>query len=359
MITVRELRRALMMSLVIASLSLLACQLGTGGSEGNFTFSDQTPDLEVDLRNEVDKSIAAGGRLKLQVKDSAGKAVSIAQAASDDEAVLKVVSTGEGVVVVEGVAPGAAELTVTDDFGTSDRIELDVAAIASTKVHVLPWTPLLALPERLFEGGFAILPDAPVEIFAEHRDASGQALGGFDAQPWSLSEGASASITERDASDFATLKAGPTPEAFSLLRGELALPFETVTEDTPKALQLYSQSQDVGPSGPDATLEIEAGRAHFMHVAAFLEDGRYLVGSGSTPIEITIGDDAVGILELGATPQSAAEEIEDDEQADDLARILANGRAFVLSAQNTGESTVTISWLGQSETFPVRVVAAP
>ncbi len=351
--TTKIWRRAGLLALVAVML-VTACDFGSSGGSGNFRFFDRTPDLEVDLDNEIDRALVAGGRMRVAI-ESNGEDAQLAEATSSDEAIFKVTAVNDGVVVIDGVAPGTATLEVLDSSGVSDFIDIEVQEAAEVEVTLLPWTPLLALPDHVLgQGGMALLPDSPLEVFASYRDASGQRLTGFSAHDWSLSANTEATISPQDSSDFATLRSGLAPEAFSLTRDEVTIDFQTVTEADVATVQLYGHTDDVGPSPADAALELEAGQTHLMHLAAYLEDGTYVVGAGTEPLEIVAGEDAAGVLEIGATPANANGEEEGD---DDLARILANGRAFTLQPLNTGEATINVTWLGQTTTFTINVVA--
>lgn len=337
----------------LIAMMMAACTLGSSGGNGNFSFLDPTPSLELDINDKVDRPLAAGALLKLEIRDG-GELVAIDNAATNDSAVLEVVDTGDGVVVVRGVGAGRTELTVTDLSGREDFITLNVAEPTNTEIVVLPWDRLLPLPDRLFTDGIALLPDSPLEVFALYTDSDGDALTGFGVHDWSLSDGTEATVSPKDSSDFATLRSGVAPQTYTLSRGDAAsIDLETITEDQIERLEIYSHTDDAGPVAPGTALEIEAGRFHIMHVAAYLTDGRYIVGGGSTPLDVTAAEDAVGVLEIQETPATLAANPDDE----DLARILANGRAFTLNTQNTGSTTVTVDWLGKTTTFDITVVA--
>lgn len=349
---------ALLVTLLVAASA--ACNVGSLGSSGEFRFTDETPELESDFSREVDRPLATGAVMELKIRRVGGEE-HVADATSSDTAVLEVVQTGTDWVKVRGLAAGTATLSVTGASGTEDSIELEVRAIGSTQIEVIPWDPLVRLDNSLWSGGVALLTNSNTRAFALHKDASGGTLSGYGAVDCAAEEGLRA--VRADDSDFLTLTSGDTKGAFALTCGESSMDVSVVGEEDVASLALYSQTDNLGPATPETPLELEAGRNFIMHVPAYTADGTYVIGAGAEPIHVTSPEGSVVTISVdpvtaAAEAEAAAEESEEEDAGQgqaDLARILANGRAFIIDANGLGDTTVTVTWAGQTVEIPVTV----
>jgi hypothetical protein len=331
------------------TLTLVACEVGTGGVSGNLVFRDRTESVPVDLTGRVDRPLAVGATLALQVGEgTSGRDADLVAASSSSPNVARIESFSLGRLVVRGVAPGQSLLHVTTRGGVEDSLPLSVAAIARTEILLLPWDPLLQLPSSLWSEGAVVLPDTRVDVFARHRDAPGTILTGHGAATWSLTDGVDVTLTPREGTDFATLRTGASLDRYTLSTSagaELAL--ETVAESAVARLALLVHGHDSPPVEGGATLQLEGGVTHLFHVAAFTQDGRYVLGAGAEAITVEVPEAETEVFRVTDAPSGSGAELD---------RALTNGRAFLARLGRPGTAEVTVRWAGLSATISVQVL---
>jgi hypothetical protein len=326
----------------IAVLALTACELGALGKTGKFNFRDKTPSPSTS-RSEL-RPLALGARMRLEISG----ADRVVEVKSSDEDILEILDFGDDFVEVRGGRPGVAVIEVRDFAENEDAIDVEVAEIHSGAVKLLPWDPVFSLPEDLWTDGAVLLPGAPVRVFVELRSADGELLTGSGAAQWQITQGNPAMVSAEQG-DFATLKAmTDVTGAVDIRYGEWAsVRLEVVQPEAIAQVGLYSQSQDVGANAGES-LTLDSNMSHLMHVTAFTEDGRYVIGSGSDAVDPSADAAAPFTITLDAAAAT-------DEDSQDLARILGNGRAFYLKTQGLGQDALTVSWQGQQYDFEIVV----
>ncbi len=326
----------------LAIVALTACEIGALGKTGKFNFRDRTP-TPTSSRSEL-RPLALGARMRLQISG----ADRVVEVKSSDNDILEILDFGDDFVEVRGGRPGIATVEVRDLEDNEDAIDVEVAEIHSGAVKLLPWDPAVSLPEDLWAEGAALLPGAPVRVFVELRDANGGLLTGAGAAQWQITRGNPAMV-HSEQGDFATLRAmTDVTGAVDVRYGEWAsVRLEVVQPEAVAQVGLYSQSQDVGANAGES-LALDVSRSHLMHVTAFTADGRYIIGAGTDPVD----PDADAAAPFTVTLDAAAAGEEDSE---DLARILSNGRAFYLNAHSVGQDALTVAWQGQQYDFEIVV----
>lgn len=326
----------------LAVLALTACELGSLGKTGAFTFRDKTPAPST-TRAEL-RPLALGARMRLEISGS-DRLVSVK---SSDEDTLEIIDFGDDFVEVRGGAPGVATIEVEDLAGERDEIDLSVAEIQRGEVKILPWDHRFALPEDLWENGAVLLPGAPVRVFVELRNAQGELLTGSGAAEWQITTGNPAMLSAEQG-DFATLRAmTDVTGAVDVRYGEWATArLEVIEPEAITTIGLFSQTQDAGANAGES-LTLDASKSHLMHVSAFTEDGRYVIGSGGSSVDPEAADAAPFSVTLDASMAAG-------EDSEDLTRILTNGRAFYLRTDAVGQDMLTVSWLDRSYDFEIRV----
>ena len=326
----------------LAILALSACELGALGKTGQFTFRDNTPTPSAN-RKEL-RPLALGARLRLEISG----ADRLIQVKSSDEDILEILDFGDNFVEVRGGTPGIATVEVEDLAGNEDAIDVEVDDIYSGSVKLLPWDPVFSLPEELWREGAVLLPGAPVRVFVELRNADGQILTGSGAANWQVTQGNPATVSV-ESGDYATLRAMPdVTGAVDVRYGEWATArLEVVQPEAITQVGLYSQSQDTGANAGES-LTLDANASHLMHVTAFTADGRYVIGAGTEPVD----PDADAAAPFAVTLDAAAAT---EEESQELARILANGRAFYLKTHTLGQDALTVHWMGNAYDFEILV----
>jgi hypothetical protein len=79
---------------------------------------------------------------------------------------------------------------------------------------------------------------------------------------------------------------------------------------------------------------------HLLSLSAFDASGRYVVGAGS---------------ELMTIEQDNTDDILKVTTAQELTDPLSRSRTFIINSRAPGLASITISWLGHSETFEIEV----
>lgn len=336
--------------LILSCLLVAACDFGSSGTQGNLQFRDLTSTVPPDLLGRIDAPMAVGARLLIDVELEGGtQDADIASASSDDGSVFEVESFTVGRVVLQANGPGSAFLDVTTQTGVSDAIGIGVDDIADTQILLLPWNAFFKLPEILWPTGAAILQGGSVEVFAEHANAQGTVLTGYGAADWVLSESDAATLTPAESSDFATLRASDVLETLTVSTsagGQLAL--DVIEESLVAELSFYNKTAESGPWEEGETMQVAQG-SHLVHIAAYTDDGRYVVGAGSEPIVVTIPSDGQAIAVISIAPNP-------DDENEELNRVLTNGRAFFVDAKSQGETTMTVEWAGRTTTITIEVL---
>ncbi len=331
---------------VTALVTMAACQIEFDGSSppGGVSFSDQTPALDAEGSQ---RPLALGATMNLHVGSSApGEAI---QVRSSDPSVLKVTQTGGSITQVKGVGVGRATLLAIDGEGQEGSLEIEVAPIADTIIHVLPWNAFAALPEELFIAGVAILPESPVAIFPQHLDERGRTLTGFGGSPWRVDGDPEATIAPDPNSDFATLRSALAGRTLTISNALGEVEIEVVEEAAVQNIAFREFFiEEINGVDAGQTLTLSQGQLTLFHLVANLADGRYVVGGGSAPMTVALSEGPTDPIKVFSSA-----EVEDDNA--DLQRIMNNARAFGLEAVEPGDATVTVSWLGHIEAFTVVV----
>ena len=311
------------------------------------SFTDISPALPGG-GNEL-RPLALGATMELRIFTGFS---TLTSAISTDPTVFKVTIDEEKTLRVTGVGEGTATLVIGTSDGRDGAQTIEVAEAADTIVRFFPWDPLFALPDALFDEGLVVLPNSPVTVFAQNFDAQGRELGGFGSSQWSVQEGELGTVTPGEG-DFATLRSLSQVGTMTLGYGGREVAVEIVPEDAIATVSFI----DVLNQTP---IEVEAGQRFEMyknqisivHVVARTEDGRYAVGAGSQPISIDLGEGA-DLFDLLFAPNHAQDLVDDEDE--DAERILSNSRAFSFAAQQTGQATLSLSWLGRVETLEIVV----
>lgn len=342
-------RGALLALLLMVGLQSAACDINEPFDldfDVEPAIHDNTPRLNGPGAPEA--PVALGAELELEVinLDSALTANEITFSAPE---IFELMSVDRERLRLKAAQQGDTTLTINSASGTTLSIDLQVRTIAETTVHVLPWDEIIALDESLFEDGVAMLPNEPVTVFAEHTDQEGRIMTGFGARQWALASGEGARLTQENDSDLATLRSGEAGEVLNLEHGDSALALEVVTEADIARVALHTALvEEVRLFDTGELVELASNSDHFLHVTAYLADGRYVVGSGAQPIAPTLAPEAEGLMRISFSPQDL------DNTSDD-ARIFSNGRAFgIQTLSNVGTTTLQVEWLGQTHDFEVR-----
>lgn len=336
------------------TLTLVACDPGTTGTQGNLQFRDLTETVPPDLTGHVDQPVAVGARLALDVEldNDPGQDADISSAQSDDTAVFDVESYSLGRVVISAAGPGRAFLDVSTSSGISDSIGIGVDEIASSEILLLPWNAWFRLPETLWSNGAVMLPESPVDVFVLHRNDEGTVLTGYGAADWEVSDGATSTVSDTEGSDMATVTSGSDTETFSITTsagGELNL--EVIEETEVAVLSIYNKTDEAGPSDDGETIQLDEGVSYLLHLVAHTTDGEYIIGAGENPLETTIPADDQTVFRIALAPNPSEDS--------DLNRILNNGRAFTIEALDAGSGSLTVEWAEQSVTVTIEVLGAP
>jgi hypothetical protein len=339
---------------ILALLAVAACHRGTSGVQGNLIFSDSTQTVPPDYQQDIDQALAVGARMEIDVDLEAEglqprRDADIEVASSSNSAVFGVDSYSVGRVVVEGIGEGRAFLDVTTLGGTSDSIGIAVDPIASSEITLLPWPAALPLPQNLWDDGVVLLPDSPSDLFVMHRDAEGNDLTGHGAGTWEITAEVEATVTPKEGSDFATVRSGTLVETYALTTtagGSFDL--ETVEESAVARLGIYNFTDGSGPFFDGETMQVDDGSTSLLHLVAYTEDDLYVIGAGTVPLDASIPSEGADVMRITLEPGS-------EEDADELNRMISNGRAFFAAAEEVGGTDLTVDWAEQTVTIHVLV----
>ncbi|MEL6177728.1 MAG: hypothetical protein AAFS10_02185 [Myxococcota bacterium] len=332
-------------TVALASLAMACEPQGTEGEEGKFNFQDLTPQPDVDLgggSRQVDRPMAVGSTMRVGVTGAS----TVASAQSSDLTIFRVAQIQDTRVSLEGLAPGTAHLEVTGDDGTTNRIVIEVSAIANTELHLLPWRPdnLDQRPQDLYPT-MAMLPNAIVDLSVIYVDDNGSPLSGSGLHTWAMdAEGMAASLDTKEGGDIATLRSGEITGTLQLTFGDQTLPIDVIDESAITALELFIPIPGDGLTLENGVLEIVEDRFVLLGIAGLDASGRYVIGAGSSSASATEEGDA-GLLDIvGGNFEPGP---------------FANSRTFMVKAPSTGETTLTVSWFGLHKSITVRAVPAP
>jgi hypothetical protein len=331
------LKKALVGPLLLMIL-VSACEpSGTDGERGVFRFFDMTPDI-FNNNMVLDRPIGVGKTMVLEMDGASGPV----EAAFSNTRIAEVIDidtkTPLTKILIRGLAPGVSTLEVKDNAGNSDRIELKVADAKTTELYFLPWqSPVL--PQDLYGKDMVLLPDAIVDIVAVQRDSEGTPLSGFSDEEWSSSDGAVV-ITNKENSDFATLRSKDKIDTVEIEFGGHHMSFPVVPEDTIDRLEIVDiNTGERGTAQEEIVLE---SGLNMLSLSAFDSEGRYVMGRGLEPLSVEQSAQ-LDVLRVLQGP----------ERRDDK---FAQNRTFLVHNSSPGSATLTLTWLGQSHTFDVRVV---
>lgn len=195
------MRRNTIITGLVALAALAGCESKLTGNEGNFTFSYTADD---DVR-DFNKPIAVGAKLDVKVQAVGGGAVTLSDAQSDNQAVLKVAGFTGNVVTVEGVGAGGALISVegTPPSGTSLK---DSVNMLSRVPEVLKLSHVCTANRDA-----AYLVNQPISLTYDMEMKNGQAVIGYGYWPLRFTpEGdVTHNVTTKD-QQFLRLKTGAT-----------------------------------------------------------------------------------------------------------------------------------------------------
>lgn len=234
-------------ALAALALPLAGCNTSTEGENNlvRFTYDDPVATFGASL----DRAIAVGTQATLDIQSlDATAGIRVRGATIDPPGIAEVVDNQINVLVIEGLAPGEATLTIDTERGT-DLGTIRVAEAATTGVQAIIET------ERVFIGGTEVLT-------VERRDSIGELLVGVAPAELEVTPAEAAErVSGGEAHEFRLryLEAGGK----SLQVGDTMLPREVVTLDQAVgfdfASQLEGASLDVGGELPGLVQVEDAG----------------------------------------------------------------------------------------------------
>jgi len=191
-------------ALVVTAGWIVACSSAVTGNEGNFVFSYAADDNVLDFN----KPLAVGARLDLLVTDvGQRRPVQLAEAGTDDPAIMEVVSVDGSMFTVEGVGEGNVLVDVrgtnADGEELTDSVNMNVAV---PEVHRLIHTC-----DRQAERAAYLTSTDVVVVEFEMSRANGQAVIGYGYYPVTLTGDALAVDADASGQLWMHLAVGPDP----------------------------------------------------------------------------------------------------------------------------------------------------
>lgn len=339
--------------LALAALALLpACDLT--GEEGNLSFRDTSIG-----EFEIDRAVGVGSTIVIEVSCASCDGRSLSMATSDDPSVLEVVSFSGASITCRGVAAGSTMIHARM-AGLDDRIAVDVAPIADATIRLEPWPDFAPLPPSLWADGAAILAGESMEARGFANGSDGERLTGFGGIDWQLDGGGELEFAADRRSDSILITAPAEPgSTLELIPSVGETQRAQVIEEWEVSSLRLAQLTDGDPRLLDdgGSLNVVSGEALVLQLVAYTTDGLYVIGAGEDIATIEIDAALDGIV--AETGDSLADESEAD-QAAAIAEVRREfERGFLLSSTDglTGGGELTFSWLGQSLSVELTVVA--
>lgn len=316
-------------------LALAGCEIaGTAGEAGNLTFHDTTraPGEFIQTNQEIDRSVAEGALLAMEVRQG-GVRVTPSAAETSDDAVLSVVRVDGEAVLLRAKAAGQARVTVRAG-DTEDSVVLRVSEIGQTTVHLYPAGELAADQTSLDVAEAVLLPGARIWGFVEQRGPSGEALTGYGATPCAV-DAAGAAVRMGASDDGFTLDAPADKgdvETVVLSCGPTQVTMPLRTAEVATRLEAYDFFQETfGPS-----FDVEAGQSHYVIVLARDAEGRLVQGAAGEDVTVAVPD-----------PSKPYVEVVDHTGQTELDQLIRQSRAVELRVSAGKDAhTLTLGWHG-------------
>ncbi len=318
----------------------------TTGTHGALYFSDRTARHDA----TVDDPLAVGARMVIEVGcGSCLDADSIDAAQSLDPDQLEVIGFSGREVTVRALAPGAALIEVVI-AGVVDTLPLAIEEMDHVEFAPLAFTRLADFPQvTLASGGFALLDDAELELFARMETADGAKMTGFGLIEWAVDPVTLAELAEPDETYGDTRIVRPFDVgAGTVAAGEAEWPFSVVTLADVAEVQVF----DPGPKllfEDGDTVAAEQGPALVMHLAAYTQGGRYVFGDGGNLLTVEVADPDIA-ASIAVDP--------DNESTEDEA-LLGPTRGWFIEPRQPGTTEMTVTWGEHTVTVTVDVSPAP
>lgn len=284
-------------TLIARTLLTLFIPLASGCDSLNINFSDR---IEISDRtvypskgldeiwgaSSPDKNIAEGAILPLTIFGARDE--EIPEYSVDDPSILEIIETVEGVTTFRALTSGITTIRVQSEEA-SDFVEITVQPVASSRIKLYPWHPLVALPETLWEDGIGIFPSTNVTIAGIHLDPEGNGMGGYGSKPLTLSSSAEETgvIMDKEYSDMAVYRSPAIDGVLEELQvgGGEGLTLQTVTATDVAELELFFYESHGGKVLGDG----ESGEVQedvMVHLVLRSQTGAYIVGDGDFPFEL-------------------------------------------------------------------------
>lgn len=326
-------RRLLIMPFVLA---LAACELGSTGEGGTFQFEAKTQDAGDSVLwdlHAIDRPVAVGAEIAIQVNMSGGGAQALqVEASVEPPGVFEILESGS-LVRLRALSEGAAVLEVSSG-GQTDRLTLQAREIASVELG-LPHT--LSLQSQLSHwsggAGVAALAGHIIELEVALRDDAGTLLMGGGAVAAESTDPSVLGVKPVANSNRFRVTAIGLGEA-SVVAGESHFDLAVIAPSDVARLALGH----AGADGPVEILEVPAGHLAVLQVLAFDTSDRAVLGVAGEP-GAAFGAGAQGVLANADQPLQTA--------PDGL---------FIIQGECPGTTSLTISRFGLDKTVPVQVV---
>ncbi len=257
-------------------------------------------------------------------------------ASSSATEVVDVTIDDEGRAILHAGHAGTATVNV-DIRGESHDVAMEVRPVAERLIQALPGGGF-GLPHTVRSEGVALLPGAALQLRVLLRDAAGERLTGDTPITWS-SSGAEVTLAEQD--QYVLVTAGAELGVFDLVaEGAEPVELEIVSQDRVARVSVHNGNGEL-----DQPILLENQQSPTCHLAAWIDDGRYLQGAGDTPLEITSSNPAVTVVIAtnDFVPPPAGKQF------------TADVRGFRVEAAEPEASTLELTWSGMTASIDVVV----
>jgi hypothetical protein len=255
-------------------------------------------------------------------------------ATSSDAAVMEIVIDEEGRAILHAGTAGTARVTV-DLNGEMHDVDIEVRAVASRRIQPQPGGGF-GLPYGGTAPGVTLLPGAALQARVLQMDAAGERLTGTHNVEWSTT--GDGTLASQD--NYVLLTVGTALGEFDLqAEGVDPMKLEVVSEDRVETLTVHS-----GDGVLNQPIVVEDGRSPTCHLAAWIDDGRYVQGAGEAALVIESSNPAVAVVIANndVEPPPAGKQF------------TAHSRAFRVEAEAGQTATLTLRWSGQTRTVEVQ-----
>lgn len=256
--------------MMVAALAAGCVPVETG-ELGELSFYDPTsyPDEGLFGGHALDETVAVGAAVEIGVVGLA------------DGAILSGVASGAFVVEEEGEtvrvrasSAGEGTITVTLDDGTEDRLTLTAEDASDAELFVEEgFLPGAAEHPSVIAGGYALRPDAVLNLGTTPLDADGKRLNGFDLFDWSEPGGlATLTPASGQANQVEVKGLGVAGAASIQTQHGGAFDLVTLASDTPLTLKAFTVEDFDNPIEVTA---LDDAAFPLFGLVAFDADGRY------------------------------------------------------------------------------------